>query len=309
MKRLQIRAISEMLPTEWVVDLNERHESLERLITIEFAETGFYDIAGFKKLELTQKLSNVIEPELIMDENQDDGVLRATSTIPVSKFDLVRPYYGLEYAREQAVQALAQIAEKYKLNARALNIRAFHIRGKVQASRIREEQAKMQSNKDDDGDVLRNFELLKEALKTKTVDVNLGPPEWILIEHDDYHARYVGRTEDGKQLFLAPIFTKNDFIALFLFNDAGDLVDSRVEDLGPRETLDLELARTRRDECLARLGEIEYQAIRVKPFAVEHHGEMMGLIPSKYDDYWTVEVLPGNVMAFHEPWDSGEYDT
>jgi hypothetical protein len=54
---------------------------------------------------------------------------------------------------------------------------------------------------------------------------------------------------------------------------------------------------------------VTFRDIKVKPFAVEYYGEMMGLIPSKCEDRWTVELLPGNFMAFWEPWDSGEYDT
>ena len=38
----------------------------------------------------------------------------------------------------------------------------------------------------------------------------------------------------------------------------------------------------------------------------------IGLIvrePEDENDSWAVELLPGNYMAFFEPWDSGEYDT
>ena len=31
--------------------------------------------------------------------------------------------------------------------------------------------------------------------------------------------------------------------------------------------------------------------------------------PESEDDGWWVELQPGNYMAFHEPRDSGEYDT
>jgi len=97
-------------------------------------------------------------------------------------------------------------------------------------------------------DIVRDFELWKQELKAKTEEQNMGPPELIYVEHDDYHAKYIGRTAAGVQFFAPPIF-------------------------------------------------------------VEHSGELLGMIPSKYEDHWTVEVLPGNVMAFHEPWDSGVYDT
>jgi len=160
-------------------------------------------------------------------------------------------------------------------------------------------------------EILRSFELLKEELKSKSEPQNEGAPEIILIEHDDYHASYIGKTADGRQFFFAPIFMPggDEFVTLFLFDDEGNLVESKIENFGPRETFDREKARALRSEWLAQLGTLEYQDIRVKPFAVEHGGEMFGMIPTKYEDYWVVEVLPGNVMAFTEPWDSGIYDT
>ena len=157
-------------------------------------------------------------------------------------------------------------------------------------------------------EVLASFALLKEELKTKTEDENMGPPELIRIEHDDYHAEYIGRTATGLQFFFPPIFGKHEYITLFLFNDDGDLVESRIEDLGPRTTFDPEKARSIRDKWLEELKP-EFEDIVIKPFAVECDGEMMGLIPTKHNDYWVAEVHPGNVMAFSKPWDRGDYDT
>jgi hypothetical protein len=55
-----------------------------------------------------------------------------------------------------------------------------------------------------------------------------------------------------------------------------------------------------------------FDRIEVKPFAVERLGRRFGLIPrepEEDDDPWAVEMMPGNYMAFFEPWDSGDYDT
>ena len=60
------------------------------------------------------------------------------------------------------------------------------------------------------------------------------------------------------------------------------------------------------------MGKVEFQPIEVKPFSINHNGIEMGLIarePEEEDDVWAVELLPGNYMAFFEPWHSGEYDT
>src|SRR6478672_12303904 len=61
-------------------------------------------------------------------------------------------------------------------------------------------------------------------------------PERILICHDDYHAKHIGRTPDGRQFFLTTPFSIGgpDFVALYLFNDDGDLVDARIDRLGSR---------------------------------------------------------------------------
>lgn len=69
-------------------------------------------------------------------------------------------------------------------------------------------------------EAMHHLELLKMALNTKTGPANLGPPELVTIDHDDYHAEHVGNAK-----------------------------------------------------------------------------------------VWTVELLPGNFMAFNEPWNSGSYDT
>ena len=174
--------------------------------------------------------------------------------------------------------------------------------------------------------VLRNLELLKKEVQNKREPANMGPPELIRIEPDDYHAKYIGRSQDGLQFFLTSLFIPPslfvpfgissllyplgcEFLALFLFNNEGVLVESIVDKLGPRLSLDVEHARELRKQRLAKLGSVTHRDIQVKPFAVEHYGVMMGLIPSKFEDRWTVELLPGNFMAFWEPWDDGGYDT
>jgi hypothetical protein len=162
---------------------------------------------------------------------------------------------------------------------------------------------------DEKEEILHNLEILKQELKVKTGPQNMGAPEIVFIEHDDYHAQDIGHAANGLQFFFPPIFSNVEFVVLFLFNQSGDLVESKIEDLGPRDSYDKEHARAVKAEWLSQLEPLEYGDIQVKPFAVEHNGTMMGLIPTKYPDCWVVEVLPGNVMAFSEPWDSGVYET
>lgn len=72
-----------------------------------------------------------------------------------------------------------------------------------------------------------------------------SPPDIIAIDHDDHHAEHVGRTSDGRQFFLTTPFEPaigerkgSEFVALYLFNASGKLLEAKIDDFGPRTTLD-----------------------------------------------------------------------
>jgi len=143
-------------------------------------------------------------------------------------------------------------------------------------------------------------------------------PERIAINHDDYHAEYVGWTRDGRQFFLTTPFEWPtdghpgcEYVALFLFDLDGALVEHIVNTLGPRQDVDRDQARALIEQRLTDLGEVRFDRIEIQPFSVEHGGTLIGLIPRAAEDGCpaAVELLPGNYMAFFEPWDSGDYDT
>ena len=145
------------------------------------------------------------------------------------------------------------------------------------------------------------------------------PPETIAIDPDDYHAANVGQTGDGRQFFLTTPFVPaangnegREFVALYVFDAEGRLLEARIDDLGPRAKLDEGQASELMQQRLRDLGKIRLERIEVHPFRVERFNTVFGLIPRPPDDEgstWWVEAQPGNYMAFHEPWDSGEYDT
>lgn len=145
------------------------------------------------------------------------------------------------------------------------------------------------------------------------------PPTLIAIDHDDYYAGRVGTTEEGMQFFVTTPFIPaqggepgREFLAVFLFDPGGKFSEALIDDLGPRVTLNREEARRLLDKRMAELGPVDYGRIEVQPFAIERFGTTFGLVPRPpegTDDAWWVELQPGNYMAFHEPWDSGEYDT
>jgi hypothetical protein len=147
------------------------------------------------------------------------------------------------------------------------------------------------------------------------------PPQLVAINHDDYVAKHLGRTADGRQFFLTTPFVPasavgandgNEFVALYLFDEAGKLLDAIIDEFGPRATADAKAQNRTYEQRLRELGDVTFERIEVAPFAVVRFGTTFGLIPlepENEEDGWWVEVEPGNYMAFSEPWDSGHYDT
>ena len=118
-----------------------------------------------------------------------------------------------------------------------------------------------------------------------------GIPDTLPINHDDYHAKHIGRTADGRQFFLTTPFVPAiggddgcEFIALFMFDDAGALVDAQIDNLGPRASLDQDTASKLYDERLTSLGDVEFGDIRIAPFKIEQHGVEFGFIPREPED-------------------------
>src|SRR5689334_9708150 len=61
-----------------------------------------------------------------------------------------------------------------------------------------------------------------------------GPPKTVALAPDDYAARFVGRTADGRQFFLTHPFVPavggdpgREFLALYLFDKDGALLEAR----------------------------------------------------------------------------------
>ena len=158
------------------------------------------------------------------------------------------------------------------------------------------------------------------GLEGMVYGMNSKPPTLVAIDHFDYEVScYVGRTADGRQFFVTRPFEtalsgddNREFLAVYLFDAQGKLVEARIDDLGRRGSLDADRDRQCLEQRLAELGPIEYGRIEIQPFQVERYGVTFGLIPcppENPEDAWRVEVQPGNYMAFYEPWDSGVYDT
>jgi hypothetical protein len=144
-------------------------------------------------------------------------------------------------------------------------------------------------------------------------------PETIAIDPDDSYAHYVGKASDGRQFFMTTPFEPaiqgkpgREFLARFMFDGSGEMIEADITDLGTRATLDAVRAKAEFQRNAQAVGRVSTVRIVVKPFELERFGVRFGLIafpPGDGIDVWRVELHPGNYMAFFEPWDSGEYDT
>jgi hypothetical protein len=162
----------------------------------------------------------------------------------------------------------------------------------------------------------KNFKRWQAAVKRKSDAIECGAPEVVLIVNDDWEAKFVGRTADGRQFFLTEGHlpkTQGEFLALYTFDLKGKLLEAQIDDFKRSEALNLQDRRQLREQRLLELGEVTFREIGVRPFFVERDGLPFGLIPrpprDKDDDDWLAQVEPGNYMAFAPPWDCGNYDT
>lgn len=143
-------------------------------------------------------------------------------------------------------------------------------------------------------------------------------PKRVAIDPDDRLARHVGWTAEGRQFVLvtpsvdaAPGTEGCDFVALYVFDAAGALVEAWVDRLGPRALLAVDEPGRTVERRLSSLGDVERRRVEVAPFSVERFGTVFGLVavaPGDEADDWSVELQPGAAMTFYAPWDSGTYD-
>lgn len=148
------------------------------------------------------------------------------------------------------------------------------------------------------------------------------PPRFVRINHDDYHARYVGRSADGDQFFLTFPFVPRlasepgaSFVALYRFDEFGQLKSAEIHNENAEGLTTDSAVQELVQQLLSTLGKYKLADIKVAPFSIDYTGRKFGLIfdPGEEDDdeeepYTCVTVEPGNYMAFSSPWD-GDYDT
>jgi hypothetical protein len=153
------------------------------------------------------------------------------------------------------------------------------------------------------------------TLSTEEQVVEDGEPTKIRLIPDAWRIRDVGRLSDGRlfwvdgQLLPSAGATK-DFVCTFIFDQEGRLVDKSIELIGDRGAYPHASINDAISRHLSALGDRTTTDIWVRPFSIEDHGTVFGLIPRHVGgNEWRVEFMPGNTLSFYPPWKAGEYDT
>lgn len=143
--------------------------------------------------------------------------------------------------------------------------------------------------------------------------------EAILMTTDDYHLKHFGKADDGLILWMGSQLKYDkkdqdttDYIFKFLFDTSGELVSSDIQTVGARKVIKPEIFSNRLNALISANAILGPASAMIKTFTVIHEGIEFGLIPrvpEDDEDVWAVEFMPGNTMAFFEPFDSGDYDT
>lgn len=101
----------------------------------------------------------------------------------------------------------------------------------------------------------------------------------------------------------------NEFAAAFFWNADGSYASMQVREFGPRDAMDHAARDAIMQKLVSDLGAYAREEIVIAPFSDEAFGTTFGFVPQAYDDTVSVNLMPGDSMAFFEPWDSGAYDT
>ncbi len=144
-------------------------------------------------------------------------------------------------------------------------------------------------------------------------------PKKVRLITDNYHLEGLGQLNNGtfflvksQQIIDHITMQVTDYICKFSFDNNGDLIDQAIVKVGVRGQLAHEDGVKIYTSLHPVKGTYKAADFFVKPFSVECDGVEFGLIvrtPDDEEDLWCVEFMPGNNMAFFEPWDSGDYDT
>lgn len=147
------------------------------------------------------------------------------------------------------------------------------------------------------------------------VAVDQAPARFRIVP-DDYHVPYAGTAEDGRKFFLSDeLFDPGSaYVGLFLWKADGTFDEVRVDKVARPAWLPPGQAGTAgADELvasrLAELGKYVLEPIEVEPFTKEVEGVTFGWVVSQFEGDYSINIEPGNFIAYYEPWDGLGYDT
>ena len=144
-----------------------------------------------------------------------------------------------------------------------------------------------------------------------------APPERFTIVPDDYHVPYAGTAEDGRKFFLSQELFEpggSSYVGLFLWNADGSFDRIEVDEVrrpaglppgqaAPAGADDLVAAR------LAELGDYKLEPIEVAPFVRSVDGVRFGWQFRTFEGTSSINIEPGDFIAYYAPWDGLDYDT
>ncbi len=142
-------------------------------------------------------------------------------------------------------------------------------------------------------------------------------PERFTIVPDDYHVPYAGTAEDGRKFFLSEeLFSRGSaYVGLCLWNADGTFDEVRVDTVSrpgglPPGQAGPAGAKALLEARLAELGDYRLEPIEVEPFTERIDGVTFGWEVDQYEGGpCSINIEPGNFIAYYEPWNGLEYDT
>ncbi|MFI7060213.1 hypothetical protein ACIBL3_04455 [Kribbella sp. NPDC050124] len=141
-------------------------------------------------------------------------------------------------------------------------------------------------------------------------------PARFTIVPDDYHVPYAGTAEDGRKFFLSDeLFDQGSgYVGLYLWKADGTFDEVRVDKVARAEGLPPgQAASAGADEVvaarLAELGKYVLEPIEVEPFTKVVDGVTFGWVVDQFEGEYSINIEPGDFIAYYEPWDGLGYDT
>jgi hypothetical protein len=137
----------------------------------------------------------------------------------------------------------------------------------------------------------------------------------VRLIRDWYHLKHIGQTQDGLFCWICgQLNAGRDFVATYIFDSEGVLVEYDIIDLGRRGAPDELSARRVIKEQKVRFGFRKTSDFWIYPFAIEAHDTVFGLVervpePGEQQEFQLIDALPGWTLMFYPPWEEGRYDT